>query len=91
MSIKEERIAVGLRFRAVREQVLNLSQDEMAAKLNRTRGAVSQVELGKSFPAREHLKYIYDATGISADFILFGDQRKLTVGQQHDLGLSERA
>jgi len=89
MSTEDERIEVGLRFKAVRQQILDLSQDELAAKLKRTRGAVSQVELGKTFPARDHLKYIYDTTGISADFILFGDQRKLTVGQQHDLGLTE--
>jgi Predicted transcription factor, homolog of eukaryotic MBF1 len=64
---------LGSRIKGEREKQ-NLSQDELALKLNISRQAVSKWETGKSYPDIETLLKLSDIFDLSLDELVKGDQ-----------------
>lgn len=64
------------RFREVRE-FLNLSQDEFAAKANRTRSEIKNIEYNKTSPKEEVIKAVCAAHNINRKFLEFGEEPKI--------------
>lgn len=65
---------LGSRIRDTREK-LNMSQDELAQKMNMSRQAISKWETGKSYPDIEKLLKLADIYGLSLDELVRGDER----------------
>ena len=72
-------MTLGDRMRAIRKQ-LDLTQADISAMLECTRGAVSQFETGNNQPGIETLVTFARATGASLDWLLLGK----TPGGQYD-------
>lgn len=64
------------RFREVRE-LLDLSQDEFAAKANRTRSEIKNIEYNKTSPKEEVIKAVCAAHGINRKYLELGEEPML--------------
>ena len=60
---------------AKRRKEANLSQEQLAEKLNVTRQAVSKWESGASMPDIETIKQISDIFSVSIDMLIYGEDR----------------
>ena len=58
-----------------RRKELNITQEELANKLNVTRSAVSNWETEKNFPDLQTIVYISDELNVSLDVLLKGDRK----------------
>lgn len=58
-----------------RRKELNITQEELAKKLNVTRSAVSNWETEKNYPDLQTIVYISDELNISLDVLLKGDRK----------------
>ena len=73
MSIKEiDRISMGVRIRKHRE-LLGLSREQLAEKLDVTGKFVNDIECGSKGLSLKRLCALTQALGVSADYLLFGD------------------
>ncbi len=64
---------LGIRIKEEREK-LNMSQDELAEKMNITRQAISKWETGKSFPDIEKILELSNLFNLSLDELVKGDK-----------------
>lgn len=64
------------RFREVRKS-LSLSQDDFAARANRTRSEISNIEYNKTSPKEEVIKAVCSAHGISETWLKSGEGEML--------------
>jgi len=74
-------ISVGENIKRIRE-AKKLSQSDLAERLNVTRQAVSNWELGKTEPDIDTLHRIADTLGVSIEELIYGFERKPKVIQQ---------
>lgn len=72
--MKEE---IGKRIREIRES-MNMTKENLAKKLGISGQYLGMVEHGKSYLSIEKLKILCDLTNLSADYILFGKDNKIT-------------
>ena len=75
--------SVGKNIRRNREKS-EISQEALAEKLNVTRQAVSNWELGKTEPDIDTLHRIADALGVTIEELIYGYERKTTVIHNHN-------
>ena len=73
---------IGKNIKTFREQK-NISQLELAEKLNVTRQAVSNWEMGKTHPDIETLHKISDILEISIDELIYGNKRTNQIVNNH--------
>lgn len=64
---------LGSRIKSERER-LNISQDELAQRMNMTRQAISKWETGKSYPDIEKLLKLTEVFNLSLDELVKGDK-----------------
>ncbi len=67
---------IGIRIRDIRTEELHDTQEDFAIKLGITRKHLGKIERGESSLTATRLILISLLTGISADFILFGETKK---------------
>jgi transcriptional regulator with XRE-family HTH domain len=75
MKAVAERDAVGPRVRELRE-ARDMTQDDLAGVLDLTKSAVSRIESGERGLAAPELAVLAGHFGVSADFLLFGEQEE---------------
>ena len=75
MTTTIERDAVGSRVRELRE-ARNITQDDLAGVLGLTKSAVCRIESGERGMAAPELAALAEHFGVSADFLLFGEQEE---------------
>lgn len=68
--------ASAVRMKAVRF-VAGLSQDDLALEVGLTKGTISGIEKGKSFPGRDLMKYFYRSHRIDFNFMITGEFSQL--------------
>jgi Predicted transcriptional regulators len=75
MKLTYDRLAVGDRLRKKRT-LLDMTQDEMAEKINRAPKYYADIERGNCGMSIETLLALSDTLNMSLDYILFGDIEK---------------
>lgn len=73
--VKELNKAIGGRVREKRE-ALNLSRETFAEIAGVSQSFINEIERGRSGMSSESLAAISQALGVSADFLIFGDNQK---------------
>lgn len=82
--VNKRKAEVGQRLVQLRT-ALGMDQYRFALECKLTRSALSNWELGYTFPSYDQLARIRTYTQVTADWILYGDERGLTVPQRDDL------
>lgn len=72
---KELNIQIGARLQAARERV-NYTQEQLSELIGVTPNHLSAIERGASGISLDALQKICAVLGISADFVLFGEEKK---------------
>lgn len=67
-----DKLLIGERIRKIREELLGESRNEFAKRCNLTERHVGQIERGEFLISLPTLDNIASATGVDADFILYG-------------------
>lgn len=70
------------RFKYLREQVLHLSQEQMAALLGLNRSALSQIERGANRPSHLLLKALQHIFGVRIEWLLTGQGQIFSPAQE---------
>lgn len=70
------RAAVVARILALQERALKLTPSVFAAKCDLSRSAISNYRTGTRRPSIEQVWKIAGATGVSVDWILYGDRKR---------------
>lgn len=67
-----DKVLIGERVRKIREESLGESRNEFAKRCNLTERHIGQIERGEFLISLPTLDKIASATGVDADFILYG-------------------
>ena len=67
-----DKVLIGERVRKIREELLGESRSSFAKRCNLTERHVGQIERGEFLISLPTLDNIASATGVNADFILYG-------------------
>ncbi len=79
-----DKILIGSRIQKIREEIFEESRKEFAAKCNLTDRYIGQIERGEFLLSLPNLDKISVATGIDADYILYGK------GENNNLKIKEQ-
>ena len=74
-------LEIGSRIRGIRES-MKLSRSAFSEKLNISEVFLSQVERGEKSISLKTLTNICNITGVSSDYILFGDQKNSSISKR---------
>lgn len=66
----DKRIALGLRIKEIRKRK-NLSQEELAEKVNLEPTSISNIETGRNYPSFQNLEKIIDVLGVTFNDIFY--------------------
>lgn len=83
-----DKIVIGARIRKIREEIFEESRDKFAKRCNLTERHIGQIERGDFLLSLNSLNSIVSATGIDADYILYGkgENSKLQIRETlHDI------
>ena len=69
-----DKVLIGERVRKIREELLGESRSSFAKRCNLTERHVGQIERGEFLISLPTLDNIASATGVDADFILYGKE-----------------
>lgn len=77
------KVEIGVRVRKIREEILEENRDSFAKRCDLNERHVAQIERGEFLMNMKTLDKIVSATGIDADFIMYGksDSKKLQVNK----------
>ena len=67
-----DKVMIGARIRKIREEVFNESRDKFGNRCELTERHIGQVERGDFLISLKSLDKITSATGVEADYILYG-------------------
>lgn len=70
------KVEIGNRIKSIRED-MNLTKEALAKKLGISGQYLGLIEHGKNYISIEKLKILCDLTGLSADYILFGEDSNI--------------
>ena len=77
MQFNKEDIDIGERLRGIREN-MHMTREQFSEKIDITDSFLGQIERGERSLSTKTLVKIVKFTGLSADFILFGDESSNT-------------
>ena len=67
-----DKVLIGARIRKIREEIFKESRDKFGIRCNLTERHIGQIERGDFLVSLNSLDEIISATGIDADYILYG-------------------
>ena len=80
-----DKIIIGERLRKLREEILKETRKEFSKRCGITERHIGQIERGEFLIGIKTLNKIVEATGVQADYILYGDKIKRDTQIKHIL------
>ena len=80
-----DKVMIGYRIRKIREEILKESRSKFSNRCNLTERYIGQIERGEFFISLKSLDKIISATGIDADYILYGKTTNNELGIKKSL------